>query len=75
MEENEMLTMELSTRGDHEMRGHIRSFEPNQVCFDRHQDDRPKLVIRQTVSIELNTIDRKDYRWQGVVRITLPGET
>ena len=46
-----MLAMDLSTRRNHEPGGHIRSFEPNQVCFDKHGDDRHNLIILQTVSI------------------------
>ena len=44
------------------------TFEQNQVRFDVHQNERPKLIIRLTAIIDLNAIDRKDYRWQGSPR-------
>ena len=33
-----MLTVDLSTRGEHEVGGQIRLFESNQATFVMHQD-------------------------------------
>jgi hypothetical protein len=38
MEEDKMLTLDLSTRGEHEVGGQIRLFESNQATFARVQD-------------------------------------
>ena len=37
MEENKVLTVDLSTGGEHEVGGQISLFESNQAAFSRHK--------------------------------------